>query len=631
MNIFKIFKKLLLVSLITTFFIMQLGCSKKKNSQTAQSKSPEEALCSSTTQTGLVVSGVASYEQMLPKISGGLSIPISKPIRRAEVMILNSAGAIIQCGETDTNGNYSLAINPQSGTFTVKVNSRANNTYIKASVLDDTTTKKYYSISGTFTATSSDTAVSGPTLTAKSTGTLEGGAFNILEQILLTNEYIISHSTDPSCNISICSQFEVLNKVNVYWKVGYTPGALVGNPNLNVSFFDSGASIDTTPSLYILGGSNGDVDYSDTDHYDNSVIIHEYAHFLEYFYGASDSPGGSHNGNLKIDPRLAWSEGLADFLPSAVTGVKYYLDTEGSPYGSTATSISINLEKDDNHDRIVNTTKEGEGVYREISISRALNDYIDSTSDEVLNPAVSSSATVYETSNLNFAYIWAALTNSTYGLKKSSMYFRSMGHFNESLFSILGQSFASNSSEIEQFNFVRKAEFQPADTSEYSQLRSSLGATSNCSRTINPKVYQSYQIKVCNHEICDDSNNLTTDDYDIETVYQPDIYESSDYISYYHSGGALTLSLVYSTETVNPSDLGLILYSQSHVLDDQSTWVGFSKNIRANESPANTEKINISNLPAGIYLIEVKATTTSTVANGLATYDLKIGDQYLCP
>ena len=108
MNIFKIFKKLLLVSLITTFFIMQLGCSKKKNSQTAQSKSPEEALCSLTTQTGLVVTGVASYEQMLPKISGGLSIPISKPIRRAEVMILKIAGAIIQCGETDSNGNYSL-------------------------------------------------------------------------------------------------------------------------------------------------------------------------------------------------------------------------------------------------------------------------------------------------------------------------------------------------------------------------------------------------------------------------------------------------------------------------------------------------------------------------------------------
>ena len=44
--------------------------------------------------------------------------------------------------------------------------------------------------------------------------------------------------------------------------------------------------------IYILGGrSSGG---GDTDHFDDDVLWHEYAHYLEGMVGAQDSPGGTH-------------------------------------------------------------------------------------------------------------------------------------------------------------------------------------------------------------------------------------------------------------------------------------------------------------------------------------------------
>ena len=127
--------------------------------------------------------------------------------------------------------------------------------------------------------------------------------------------------------------------------------------------------------LYLLGGENGDVDFSDTDHFDNSVIIHEYGHFIEDIFGAPNSPGGSHNGNSVIDPRLAWSEGWADFFQAAVTGQPYYRDTKGNvncsetdPTSCTGVLFdeSIDVPTDDRPILL------GEGNFHEFSVSRTL-------------------------------------------------------------------------------------------------------------------------------------------------------------------------------------------------------------------------------------------------------------------
>ena len=68
--------------------------------------------------------------------------------------------------------------------------------------------------------------------------------------------------------------------------------------------------------IYLLGGSSSG---GDTDEYDDDVLYHEYAHYLEAVNSVQDSPGGQHyltdNDN---DLRLAWSEGLGGFFPGAI-------------------------------------------------------------------------------------------------------------------------------------------------------------------------------------------------------------------------------------------------------------------------------------------------------------------------
>ncbi len=217
--------------------------------------------------------------------------------------------------------------------------------------------------------------------------------FNIMFDILIANEYVrrnIGKNGDtagvPSANPN---KWWVADKVTVYWKAGFNPYTYFGASS-PLSFYVPGER-----KLYILGGSNGDVRRSDTDHFDDSVILHEYGHFLEDTYGHSESPGGSHNGNFIIDARLAWSEGWANFFQSAVlTGAdafdnsalesrlptdkryQYYVDTYGyKGSGNAGVAIAFNLGTEGTnaggYDDVTGDLP-GTGTFREVSISRTL-------------------------------------------------------------------------------------------------------------------------------------------------------------------------------------------------------------------------------------------------------------------
>lgn len=53
---------------------------------------------------------------------------------------------------------------------------------------------------------------------------------------------------------------------------------------------------------------------SDPDEYDDDIIAHELGHYFVEHYSRDDSPGGSHR-NRQVNPRLAYGEGVAYFLP----------------------------------------------------------------------------------------------------------------------------------------------------------------------------------------------------------------------------------------------------------------------------------------------------------------------------
>jgi hypothetical protein len=158
------------------------------------------------------------------------------------------------------------------------------------------------------------------TLTALATTEdgLLGGAFNILDQLHNANDFIRSKAGSCGSNFVGCPNFTVAPKVAVYWEPGFNPGSYFEGSSA-LSFYIPGFS-----RLFILGGVNGDINYSDTDHFDNSVIIHEFGHFLEDSMFVSDSPGGEHNGNRVIDFCFVWFEGffLRRILPLHVADLR---------------------------------------------------------------------------------------------------------------------------------------------------------------------------------------------------------------------------------------------------------------------------------------------------------------------
>ena len=301
--------------LLFVFILGLVGCAKGPDADTSPSTDnlygsigSEKSYCSSvsnpTTATAITATAQFKYRQVNRLV--GLTTSATGTIKRAEVQILDSGGTTIQCGETNATGGISINIPRTAGTYTLKVLSRAENNYVKASVLDNPTSMTPYSISVSFTLAGSETTKAVTLPAADYTGTLEGGAFNILDQIYLANEFIRNNSSCTNLG-SICTPLTgAVDKVRVFWTPGLSPGAYYGSPTASISFFipSDDTSLGMATGIYLMGGINGST-CVDTDHFDNSVVLHEYGHYLEKAKAYSDSPGGSHSGTTQIDARLA--------------------------------------------------------------------------------------------------------------------------------------------------------------------------------------------------------------------------------------------------------------------------------------------------------------------------------------
>jgi len=564
------------------------------------------------------------------------------PIPFAEFHIYDSAGNRVQQGETNTNGIADFYIPKTAGTYTLKVFSRALNDYLKISVLEDIYNNSPYSISKDFTVTSSDITLGSKDLTSDPvvaqadeniSSKIEGGAFNIFYDILLANEFIRrnigkNNGGTPSTDIN---KWWVADKVTVYWKAGFNPYTYF-NSSAPLSFYSPGER-----KLYILGGVNGDVKAADTDHFDDSVILHEYGHFLEDAYGHSESPGGSHNGNFIIDARLAWSEGWANFLQSAVlTGAdakynsasedrlptnkryQYYIDSYG--YKGSGRSAGLNIYFNLAADGSVSTEPDsvysdlpGTGTFREVSIARTLY------------KATRGTTQAYATSKygggVSFTNIWKAFAgeNTTgnnrsnplrYSLRNSLLYpIPSIGLFNWLL--------VQNSVSSTTWDDILTEEKQNKNTKDYAYYLS---------------------VGTCSGVAFNGGSMEMT--MGSSTIKRSNQQKNNDFYLYLHDGNAATLSMTYSKDETGGTtapDLDLILYYGSYVYFEDDYWYGGYSSPYVAKSSRNvgtlTESINLSGLPAGFYILNVKINAynkNSSQMNGISTYKLYKDGSQIC-
>lgn len=563
---------------LTLFGIFAISCSKGSDShestQSSLSFTEEPAFCSrfESVSNGVTIISRAQFQARQVTTSGLLGPGTNQDIKYAEVIVTNSSGAQIQCATTDASGNISLQIPRSPGTYNLKVNSRASGSFYNVSILNNPTQNLPYFISADFSVSASSSSLSVGLPVASFEGTLEGGAFNIMDQVYLANQFIRQNSSCPSQG-SVCTPFSVAPQVRAYWTPGLSPYSYYGSPSTAISFYSKldDPAFNIRRGLYIQGGIKGDVNCSDTDHFDNSVILHEYGHFLEDAFARSDSPGGSHNGNAIIDPRLAWSEGWSNFFQTAVIGTPNYRDTIGNSActGGTFLGVNLNIETaTSGQDKMSAGTTMGEGVFREVSVSRTLWDTIDSTGSD-------------GGAGLGFALVWKTFSDSINGFHSSDIHFRNIGLFNQ----ILRQTLSSVwNSKLSAFDAALSQEYQVASTAGYGQH---LGPQSSgsCSMTLQgvPDTYSMGEM--------------------VENQFKSDAFFEIQYDGSYSS-----ITLNYSGSGT-PSDLDLYLYKENYVFDETTSILRTSARLYPESSGTGQESINLSGLTPGTYLINVRVNT----------------------
>ncbi len=553
----------LCVSLVMLLTLFLVGCSVSDGSGNgSHSSKPIAPYCmhkkNFADESPVTVNGTAKFEYR----ENGNGLIKEAPIRYAEIRVTNAAGEVVQCAETDGNGEFSFPLPGDGADYTVSVLSRANNAHNTAYVLNNPTDNEAYAVSKTIKASGSPNFI----MTAKATGDLKGGAFNILDQIYKAQKFLRDETKDCNQIFADCVPFTTAPVAYIYWTPGLSPGVYVGVSGA-ISYYLGG-----TYSLYIGGGENGNTTYTDTDHFDNSVIIHEYAHFIEDVFGKPDSPGGSHNANSIIDPRLAWGEGFANYFQAAVLGINYYRDTYG------VGEVEIRLDEPADSAKFDKPLDDGEGNFREISVARVLY-----------------KATRTPSAVSTFAEVWTILRGPTNGFNGISDRFKSIGRFHVIQRALQGES--------------------------WSAIRAEEKHTGNLANFATP-------LKNCGSDDPAQAMSVYKDGNDTGSYATSNLLRNNDFFVYHHPGGPFSATL--SWNGADEVDLDLYVYKEGYYFGDSSTMAAYSD--LANLGFSGSETIKKS-LPAGSYMINVMAFTgfykgTDTFNT---SYILKINGENKCP
>jgi len=279
---------------------------------------------------------------------------------------LSSTGAVLQSTVTDANGNYSVEVNPNTD---VRIRVKAEMLQTSGAqwnvrVVDNTSSGALYSLQGSLAT--SGTVNSTRNLNAASgwggssyTSTRAAGPFAILAPIYESLQRIVA--VDPDV---------VFPFIDFNWSVNNRPGM-----NDNLSFDQNIANGDIGTSSYVTS-SNGDrrvlilgAANTDTDEYDEHVVIHEWGHYFEDQLSRSDSIGGPHSLGDRLDPRVALGEGFGNALSGMLTDDPFYRDSFGS---GQASGFQINVESNNYFN---------EGWFNEGSVQSILYDIYDTDDD----------------------------------------------------------------------------------------------------------------------------------------------------------------------------------------------------------------------------------------------------------
>ena len=302
------------------------------------------------------VSGVVSYERPLVD-SFGLHLDQNTPfpIRGAHVQALDSNGQLLDESVSADDGTYTLRV---QGTNHAVLRIIASSPEPPVSIVDNTASAAVWALDSEpfhvgHSPDQSLRARLGATGGIYDTDTArEAAPFAILDTAVRGGEALLAVAPQAD-----------LPHLLINWSPKNHPSNDYDKPNGAI-----GGAHYTQGQIFLTGDA-----FTNTDEFDEHVILHEWGHYLERALGREDGLGGSHSFGQQIDPRIAFSEGFATALAAMVLAPDTrFINTFGEQ-GDTAMVIDIAVNKA--------TFDPKPGWYSEVTVATLLFDLFDSVDD----------------------------------------------------------------------------------------------------------------------------------------------------------------------------------------------------------------------------------------------------------
>jgi len=300
----------------------------------------------------ITVTGKITYDLVPHKSSGGLdySATTMEPVKGA-VVEMRCNGAMYDTVITNADGTYSLTASANVNNF-VRVYAQMRDTTSPGTwnfqVVDNTSGGALYTMDGT-------TINSGANVPNHDLNAFSGWQGNSYDDLLrIAAPFAILDSVYQAFQkVLVADSTAVFPALNLNWSVNNV--AVSGDRSvgdINTSHFDGTA-------IYILGDAD-----SDTDEYDDHVIIHEWGHYFEHNFSRSDSIGGPHSRGQRLDIRLAFGEGFGNAFSGIASGDPIYRDSGGG--GQSVSLVMLDVSSNN----CLNA-----GWYSECSVQSLLYDF----------------------------------------------------------------------------------------------------------------------------------------------------------------------------------------------------------------------------------------------------------------
>ncbi|MBZ0136742.1 MAG: hypothetical protein K8I27_10255 [Planctomycetes bacterium] len=280
----------------------------------------------------LTISGKVTYER-LPVTPGGLDL-LNPVVENASDVLVEAVAHsdinnVLGTATTDANGDYTLNFSTTVDYF-VRARARSGAGLDMDAVYHSQTSPPIvHALPGEVLnrASGSQTV----NLHGAADAANRAGAFAVLDTVQ---------------RLRAASTLTGLGPLDLFWGMGNAGTRFLANGSGQSITLATETGLDGpngNPSIYLLGGDAADVQNSDHDEFDETVIAHEWASFLQLTQSRDNNFGGPHFGEELIFS-ASYSEGMVTAIGCALAGQSVYRDTLGYTGGVTSVQFEFDCE-----------------------------------------------------------------------------------------------------------------------------------------------------------------------------------------------------------------------------------------------------------------------------------------------